>query len=221
MAVAVVEDIEAAQRVATWAGADADMVELRLDRLGVSGGEAENLISPWPWIATARDPAEGGATGTDERERRAKLAAAIGRAAAIDIELRNVATYGSLAREVRSGGSKLLVSAHDFQSCPSADTALSMRADAIAAGADIFKLAVTPRRAGEIGALLALLDDPPIPVALMAMGPLGMASRLLCAAGGSVLNYGWVTRPAVPGQWEARELKTLISRLTESAESGR
>ena len=42
--------------------------------------------------------------------------------------------------------------------------------------------------------------------------PLGRSSRLLFAECGSALNYGWLHRPNVPGQWSALELKKMLSR---------
>ncbi len=45
------------------------------------------------------------------------------------------------------------------------------------------------------------------------MGPLGKVSRLLFAAAGSVLNYGYLDRPQVAGQWEATVLKQRLREL--------
>jgi 3-dehydroquinate dehydratase-1 len=44
----------------------------------------------------------------------------------------------------------------------------------------------------------------------MGMGGLGRVSRISLGAAGSVLNYGWLHRPQVSGQWPARRLKKLI-----------
>jgi 3-dehydroquinate dehydratase-1 len=46
----------------------------------------------------------------------------------------------------------------------------------------------------------------------MGMGPLGKVSRLVLAAAGSRLNYGYLDKPQVPGQWPAPE---LVRRLEE------
>jgi 3-dehydroquinate dehydratase-1 len=58
-----------------------------------------------------------------------------------------------------------------------------------------------------------LLENSPLPLALMGMGRLGMASRVMLAAAGSVLNYGWLHRPNVTGQWSARELRGILTAL--------
>jgi 3-dehydroquinate dehydratase-1 len=46
----------------------------------------------------------------------------------------------------------------------------------------------------------------------MGMGPLGKVSRLVLGAAGSRLNYGYLDKPQVPGQWPAAE---LAQRLRE------
>jgi 3-dehydroquinate dehydratase-1 len=45
------------------------------------------------------------------------------------------------------------------------------------------------------------------------MGPLGRISRLVLAAAGSRLNYGYLDRPQVPGQWPAAELARRIGEV--------
>ena len=47
----------------------------------------------------------------------------------------------------------------------------------------------------------------------MGMGPLGKVSRLVLAAAGSRLNYGYLDKPQVPGQWPALELVRRIEEV--------
>jgi 3-dehydroquinate dehydratase-1 len=79
-------------------------------------------------------------------------------------------------------------------------------------GADIVKIAVKTETVAEVSRLLALLEDASGPLAVMGMGALGRASRLLFAKAGSVLNYGWLDKPQVPGQWSAKEFIDLLAR---------
>lgn len=86
-----------------------------------------------------------------------------------------------------------------------------MRDRAFGAGADVFKVAAFLRDADDLCTLLTLLEKSDgLPLAVMGMGPLGRASRLLFAASGSVLNYGWLHRPQVPGQFPALLLRQRI-----------
>ncbi|MFY8215049.1 MAG: type I 3-dehydroquinate dehydratase, partial [Chthoniobacterales bacterium] len=193
-----------------------DVCELRLDRLGrVPDAEIIRSLA-MPWIATVRDPSEGGGLGLDETQRAALFHECVGRASAIDVELENATARQELIREIEASNSSLILSFHDFQSAPDLKSARALMRRAVDGGADVFKLAVTPQRPSEIGNLLELLDDPCIPVSLMAMGRWGLAARLLCAACGSLLNYGWVEEAVVSGQWEATELKKQLDRVTST-----
>ena len=81
------------------------------------------------------------------------------------------------------------------------------------AGADVLKIATHTKTPGDVAQLLNLLETTPLPLAVMGMGPLGMASRVILAAAGSVLNYGWLHRPNVTGQWSAKELRGVLTAL--------
>ena len=48
----------------------------------------------------------------------------------------------------------------------------------------------------------------------MGMGPLGKISRLTLGRSGSVLNYGYLDKLQVPGQWPAERLKERLAELT-------
>lgn len=179
-----------------------DAVELRLDAFESAPGLG---AFPLPLIATARSPREGGRNDLNARERASRYLAVLGRVDAIDVELASRAGMTAVLEAARAAGAKIILSFHDFAGTPSGLRALQRRA--AAAGADVFKIAVTPRSPRELAALLELLDDPPVPTSVMGMGPLGRASRVAAMACGSVLNYGWIERPNAAGQWSASELR--------------
>ncbi len=183
-----------------------DALELRLDAFDAAPDLGE---IPVPLIATVRCPAEGGRNNLNVRERASRYLAVLERAAAIDIELASRLEMKSVIEAARRAGKKIILSFHDFSGTPKSLRTLQRRA--CAAGADVFKIAVTPRSPGELGALLSILDAPPLPTSVMGMGPLGKASRVAAMACGSVLNYGWIERPNVAGQWSAAELRALSS----------
>jgi 3-dehydroquinate dehydratase-1 len=212
--VAVVESLKGFALADAFAPGAVDALELRLDLLETmpQAGVAARLRLPW--IATARDPSEGGNPSMPEQRRIELLEAAIGQASGIDVELRNVGTFARIVRDIVASPTILVVSCHDFQAAPSLPEAQELLRRAVVAGADVFKLAMTPHRASEVGALMGLFDSPEIPVSLMAMGRWGLPARLMYAAAGSVLNYGWVEKPVVSGQWQAVELKRQIALVT-------
>lgn len=220
LVVAVVESRRGLEMVANLPPGAVDVCELRLDRLGCLP-DADTIGSlALPWIATVRDPSEGGDRDFTATRRAPLFQQCVGLAAAIDVELENATARQELIREIQASNSSLILSFHDFQSAPDLKSARTLMRRAVDNGADIFKLAVTPQRPSEIGNLLELLDDPCIPVSLMAMGRWGLAARLLYAACGSVLNYGWVEEPVVSGQWEATELKKQLARVTSTGLTG-
>jgi len=212
--VAVVESLNGLSLADAFAIGAVDALELRLDLLETMPHADVISRLRLPWIATARDPAEGGSPSMTEPRRIELLEAAIGKASGIDVELRNVGVFGGIVRDIVESPSLLIVSCHDFQSAPSLPEARDLLRQAVAAGADVFKLAMTPSRPSEVGALMGLLESPEIPVSLMAMGRWGLAARLMYATSGSVLNYGWLENPVVSGQWQAVELKRQISLVT-------
>lgn len=216
LAVAVVESLVGLELLAAYATGAVDGCELRLDRMGQLPDNSSIASLAMPWIATVRDPMEGGDTKCDEPKRLALFEQCVGRASAIDVELRNVSAHAPLVSDIRESASALILSHHDFQSSPDLASARDLMHRAADAGADVFKLAVTPQVPSQIGCLLTLLDNPCIPVSLMAMGRWGLSARLLYAACGSVLNYGWVEEPVVSGQWPAIELKKQIARVTST-----
>lgn len=169
--------------------------------------------SRFPWLVTARHPSEGGRGGLSTASRREMLFGCLGGASAVDIEVRSLRAMGEVVREARRAGVTVLASFHDFKQTPSAARLQTVVRRAIDGGADAVKIATATGCPADVARLLGLFDAGTPPLAVMGMGPLGMASRLLFASCGSVLNYGWLHRPVVAGQWSAVEFKQLLSRL--------
>lgn len=190
-----------------------DVVELRLDLLGhVPANDGLRALSV-PLLATVRHPDEGGAKGIGNADRLALYEGAMDVVQAVDVELASVRAMSRVIEGARRAGRKVVLSVHDFEQVPPAARVRRLLRRAVDAGADVFKIAATPGKPSDIGVLLELLDAPPIPVAVMGMGPFGKVSRLLLARCGSVLNYGWIDRPAVEGQWSAPELRVRFDEL--------
>lgn len=194
-----------------------DLVEFRLDCLAghdrmIAEALAEMRI---PVLLTARHPAEGGAGSWNDKEREAMIRQFLPTAAAIDVELRAVKQRRELLKEAARAGILRIVSFHDFKSTPSLVRLRRIAGSAIRAGADVVKIAATLRGPNDLAALLSLLSGKSrAGMALMGMGPLGKVSRLTLGAAGSCLNYGFLDKPQVEGQWPALE---LAERLREIA----
>ena len=77
------------------------------------------------------------------------------------------------------------------------------------------KVAARVQTAGDLATFLEFLStEHRLPLALMGMGTFGRVSRLVLAAAGSVLNYGFLGEtPQVSGQWPAALLRERIDEL--------
>lgn len=184
-----------------------DFLEWRADCLG-----GEIFDSPTPWIITVRHPSEGGANNLSAQERRRLALQLLPQAAILDIEVRSISSMGSVLEAARASGVGILASFHDFRKTPSTARLREIVQHARNASADAVKIATVTESAADLGRLLSLFESVKLPLAVMGMGRLGMASRVALGAAGSVLNYGWLDRPNVPGQWAARELRALLAR---------
>jgi len=167
--------------------AAADLVELRLDGLAepdVAGALAGRTR---PAIVTCRPVWEGGAfTGGEDSRRRILLDALAAGAEYVDVELK--ADFGDV---IRNGGSRVILSMHDFEGVPSdlRERVAAMRA----AAPGVVKVAVTARRLADCLPLLdvaeAMPDDGTPRGVWIAMGMPGTATRVLAARFRSAWMY--------------------------------
>lgn len=185
-----------------------DYLEWRADCL-----PARPQIPPsrFPWILTVRHPLEGGSGDLSAARRREIFAALLPSAEIVDIELRSLASLAGIVDSARRQRTRLVASFHDFKKTPASGRLRDLARQARDAGADIFKIATRTERPADLCRLLDLFQSSPLPAAVMGMGTLGFGSRILFAECGSVLNYGWLHRPNVPGQWPAVDLKRILA----------
>lgn len=193
---------------------DVDVLEFRLDALVDHVDEIEHTLSSIkvPVLLTARHPAEGGMNHLSLAKRRSLLLRLLPFASLVDVELRSVKMLADVIAAAKSRGVRVVVSDHHFLKTPPLASLLKRERAAFHAGADIFKLATNTSKVRDFTTLLDFISQKKKrPRAVMGMGVFGKVSRLALAKAGSVLNYGFLDRPNAPGQWEARELKRLIS----------
>ena len=196
-----------------------DLVEIRLDGLATGGEipqpEAWAHLRGLPLLFTARRGDEGGSGAWSAAQREAMLRAALADAALLDVEVASIGEMPTLLRDLAARGLPWVASFHDFSGPSDAATLGAARDRAAAAGAAVFKAAVTPGGVADLCDLVAFQGAPsPLPVAVMGMGPLGPVSRLLGAQFGSPLHYGFLgPAPTAPGQWSAALLREAIRHL--------
>lgn len=193
-----------------------DWVEVRLDLLAGRRPFLREIIPALrvPVLLTARHPAEGGGKALTAARREDLLREFLPLATAVDVELRSVPALREVLALARQHGVWRVISCHDFQGTPTLAKLRGMVASARQAGADIIKVATLLRRPHDLAVLLELQAAASrVPLATMGMGPLGRVSRLALAAAGSRLNYGYLDRAQVPGQWPAVGLKHRLGEV--------
>ncbi len=196
--------------------ADVDLVEVRVDALAGRIAAVREFLAnaKLPVLLTVRHPGEGGVGNLPVAERRALFHEFLPRAAVVDVELRSVGGMDDVISAAKSRGAAVVVSDHHFRSIPTLAQMRSRARRAFAAGADVFKLAALADEGRAVARLLDFVSsEKERRLAVMGMGKLGQASRLVLACAGSVLNYGYLDEPNAPGQWEARELRKLLNTL--------
>ena len=193
LCVTVTADTMAELRTRRDSVADADMVELRLDTVKDPSAAAALAGRKKPVIITCRPKSEGGHFNGSEDERRAILSEALSLGAEyVDLEF-----TGSCADLMeRTGGRRVILSHHNFTGMPADIKQLAHAM--LASGAEVVKLAATAHSLRDCLTLRAIGKATRVPMALVAMGEAGIASRVLASWMGSCWSYAG--DGAAPGQ---------------------
>jgi 3-dehydroquinate dehydratase-1 len=198
----------------------ADAVEFRLDLADGSAPGLDGYDGQLPLVVTNRLVGEGGeAPDTPERLDALERAAERPAVGAVDVELAAVRD-GPADRVIdcaRRHGTRVIVSAHDFDGTPDRGRLRSLLSAACERG-DVGKIAVTARRPEDVLDLLAVtrsLTAAGETVATVAMGETGRHSRAVAPLYGSRIGYAPVDPAAAtaPGQYDLAALATLVSEL--------
>jgi 3-dehydroquinate dehydratase-1 len=221
LVVGTVHTPEGLIRAQSVSSGEVDLIELRLDSL-VSRSEEVLEVIPRvkvPLLLTVRHPREGGLSALNLKTRRELYLQFLPRVQWVDVEVRSLGGLAEVVDLAKSQGTKLVVSDHHFEGLPADGRLRRARQRALEAGADVFKLAVHLKGPSDLERLFRFLNRGPVgKLSVMGMGELGQVSRLLCGVCGSVLNYGYLDRPQVGGQWEAVTLKSRLRELGKGLE---
>jgi 3-dehydroquinate dehydratase-1 len=198
-----------------------DLCELRMDLLITEQIQPHEYSKHlrFPKILTIRDPKEGGKESLSENERVKLFGKLLPHVDYIDVELRNFSLYADVIAAARSSAKQLIVSVHDFEKTPGVKQMERWSNETEVRSPDaIFKISVKLSHWEEMVRLgNFLVNQSRIRVAAMGMGPLGKISRLLFAKLGSELTYASCGEPVVPGQWDFRTLRSILSQIVEGS----
>lgn len=228
---ATVDDVLA--HVDGLAGHHVDIVEWRADHLAALDRTDDvvaaahmlvDRLAGVPLLFTCRTEAEGGAAAVADEgygELVATLAAS-GTVDLVDVEYqRDRAVVDHLIDRAHAHRVAVVASNHDVAGTPPRDEIVARLQAMHDLGADICKIAVMPHSAADV---LALLDATWIvheqrsgrPLVTVAMGGLGVVSRLAGQVFGSAATFGMVGIPSAPGQVDADDLHAVL-RLLDAA----
>ncbi len=196
---------------------ESDIVEFRLDSLLSDLPKVKNVLlklknSQIQTLITARCHSEGGLSHLNDTQRSQLIMGLAPMANFVDIELVNMESMREAARFAQDMGCILVASHHHFKQTPSSEYLQEVISRCIDSGAEIAKIAVFHETISDMFRCAELIQkNSSIAIALMGMGPLAPASRLLYAQLGSVLNYGFLgSKPTAPGQWHVSQLHQAI-----------
>jgi len=204
------------------ADCDADLVEWRADAWSgvLTPGEAvelscrlRNTVAPKPLIFTWRTAGEGGCAtpAADERYREITAAVIDARSADLaDVQINHPAAV-HLLDTARNTGMPVIGSWHDVNGTPESEAIVAALAQAEVDGASVAKVAVTPHNPADVAALLSATAERAavarVPLVTMAMGSLGLVSRVFGYVFGSQATFAVVGQSSAPGQPSLLELR--------------
>ncbi|MDV7999797.1 type I 3-dehydroquinate dehydratase [Rhodococcus sp. IEGM 1408] len=209
-----------------------DAVEWRVDLFApfIAGGGSDpapavsalhriaELLPETPILATFRTIAEGGGADITPEAYLGLIGAlaSTGLAAAIDVEYRHPRAAEAID-VAHAHHTPVVASNHDFHGTPPVEEIVERLEAMELAGAEVAKIAVTPRTPAEV---LILLDATErrhrtsgIPLITMSMGALGAVTRICGGTFGSAATFATVGSASAPGQLPAAGVRSALDLL--------
>jgi 3-dehydroquinate dehydratase-1 len=174
-----------------------------------------------PLIFTCRMDSEGGAKNIPGQIRLDLIKAAIesGQIDLADVEICNGTDFVGIVKDACDRcGSRLILSRHNFDRTPDEAFIISELIHAREMGADVAKVAVTPKEYKDVLVLLnatlkARMEHLDIPIISISMGPEGGVTRLAGGLFGSDLTYAIGKKSSAPGQIPIDALRQAMAIL--------
>lgn len=196
----------------------ADVLEIRADLFAKTYFKADRLPHLLrsvrrevrrPLLLTLRMGEEGGGLSVKFREvdRLGLFRAALAHVDGVDVELAATEINRHVVFEAHKRGRFVVMSAHHFKKTPSNAVLSGHVRKARRLGGDILKVAAKPHSRKDVDRLMAFCARAPFRRRVfIAMGPLGLETRLQGFDHGSLWTYGYVRHPLAPGQWPVQKL---------------
>jgi 3-dehydroquinate dehydratase I len=196
----------------------ADLVEVRLDRLGNYRGISKLAGAvEIPVVATNRPVSQKGSFAGSESERLSLLMDAVeGGADYVDIES-STRNLNQVIEAFRKTGAKIILSHHDYSRTPKLSELKSALAKLQRTKSDLYKIVTTARSPEDNLTILNLLTTKQRtnPLLSFAMGKPGIWSRILAPFYGADFTYASLKRglETAPGQPSISELRRIYDMI--------
>lgn len=121
----------------------------------------------------------------------------------------------------KENGIKTIISNHDFNQTPTKDIMIERMKKVELLGGDIGKIAIMPKERTDVLKLLAVTEElvrmhVNIPIITMAMGGMGLVTRLTGEVFGSSVTFAAIDQASAPGQINMNELKPILDTIHNS-----
>ncbi|MGN0334076.1 MAG: type I 3-dehydroquinate dehydratase [Lachnospiraceae bacterium] len=136
----------------------------------------------------------------------------------IDLEIyQDLERAENVIAMLHGAGIKVIASHHDFDKTPTRSEIMEKLSKMEELGADILKIAVMPNEIGDVARLLKITGRTSInmekPLVTMAMGEMGMVTRIAGESFGSDITFGSIGETSAPGQLQVEDLRKVLEIL--------
>ena len=178
------------------------------------------VIGDMPLLFTFRSEREGGGKSIGSIHFFAlNLAVAMyGEVDLIDLEIyHDLERAKNVISMLHEAGIKVIASHHDFDKTPTRSEIMTKLSKMKELDADILKIAVMPNEIGDVARLLKITGRTSInmekPLITVAMGQMGIVTRIAGESFGSDITFGTVGESSAPGQLHVDDLKVILETL--------
>lgn len=215
---------------------EVDVVELRLDPLDSVADtsaiarlsrQVYDIVGRKALLVTFRTKPEGGKKDIADADYCALYQEILthGKLDLLDIEMfRNEVLVHKLVAHAHEIGVGIVMSSHDFEKTPPQEEMIRRLRLQQEKGADVLKIAASPKDAGDVLTLMNATWEmyskyARKPLLTMAMGGTGVVSRLSGELTGSAMAFGMVGKSSAPGQIDAQDLHRVLDIIHKAGAS--
>ena len=163
-------------------------------------------------VCTLRPVSEGGKFSGNEKNRISiiKLIAEYN-PFLLDIELNSLSKNKNLRRYLKSTGTDILLSWHNFKQTPDTSV-LKKKLAQMKKFSNNIKIVTMAKSVNDATRVLSLYKNNNTKLIAFSMGNYGRISRILCLFLGSPYTYVSLGKPVAPGQFSVDEVKSIFAR---------